>query len=151
MKKLKRRPTKPSFDTLADMAAVACYRSSKCPMGLKLTDKEILARIHLINSSENGASAMPTFKQPTDCKTGFFNVLRIIAINTIGSSGFSTRYLCSRLQTKSLGLTLRRLESAGLISLDRETHEWRVTEFGKRYLNALREEFELEWTVLPKI
>lgn len=141
MKKYRRRL---AFDQIADTAAINHYRS-RCWRKSTLSDKQILAKIHHVNLGWEHGYAMPTFKNPTDCKTGFYKVLEKIAIHTIGHSGLTTKHLCKILETKSISLTLRRLEWAKLVTLDRDgSHEWMVTGLGKEYLAALEKEFILD-------
>lgn len=140
-KKLKSRMS--SFFHLANQAAVNHFRSSCFEHQRKWTDKQILARIYNANRGLVELRPMPTFRQPTTSKTGFYNVLRIISINSVGTSGLRSKDLCLIFKVKSLALTLRRLEGAKLIKLDRTsgTHEWSVTKLGKDYLRALEKEF----------
>lgn len=135
MKKFRRRMV---FDQLADTAAVNHYLSRCHGLVKKPSKKEIFRRIHCTNN--------PTFKQPTDCKTGFFNVLKKIWINCTPGNGISTRQLCSILSTKSLAMTLRRLEGAKLICRGEGTGviKWKMTDFGYQYFRALVHEFVVE-------
>lgn len=140
MKKYRRRRT---FDEIADAAAVNHYRS-KCWRKSTLSDKQILTKIRHVNLGWERGCAMPTFKNPTDCKTGFYKVLEKIWLDSI-LGGITTKNLCFVLGAKSLGLTLRRLESAKLVTLDRGgSHKWLITSLGEEYMAALEKEFILD-------
>ena len=145
MKKFQRRCQ--TFEKIADIAAVNCWRDMHL-VGVnpnskwrKASDKKILAQIRIRNRSNDGY-ACPTFRQPTDCKTGFYNVLKKIWLDScIG--GITTKNLCFVLSAKSLSQTLRRLEGAKLICRDESGNsiKWKVSELGNAYLNALWKEF----------
>ena len=137
-----------TFDKLANEAAVNFWRGMHL-VGINpnskwrnASDKKILAQIHIHNKSNVGYAYL-TFTQPTDCKTGFYNVLRRIMVETYGSCGISTSDLCLVLGVKSLNMSLRRLESAKLIDRNetRKPLKWIVTKFGKDYLDAVEKEF----------
>jgi len=143
-----------NFDKLADTAAVNCWRAmhlvgaNPSSKWRNASDKKILAQIRIHNRSNDGY-AYPTFKQPTDCKTGFYSVLKKIWVNSTPGDGVETKWLCYMLDTKSLALTLRRLEGAKLIGRSESSGEggaikWKVTEFGRKYLSALMKEFAVE-------
>ena len=137
-----------TFDKLANEAAVNCWRAMHL-VGINpnskwrnASDKKILDQIHIRNRRNDGY-AYPTFTQPTDCKTGFYNVLKRIRVETYGSHGISTSDLCLVLAVKSLNMTLRRLESAKFIGRNESCKplKWIVTKLGKDYLDAVEKEF----------
>lgn len=144
MKKLVRRPT---FNDYADKAAANCWRSQIVPWSSKwahASDKKVLARIRTRNQNLDGHGhgyAEPTFRCPTNCKSGFFNVLLIISKNP----GERTKFLEKWAGVKSLAMTLRRLKGAKLIEgrLEDGVTEWYATDFGKKYLSAAFNEFDV--------
>ena len=106
------------------------------------SDKKILAQIRKHNRN-NAGCAYPTFRQPTDCKTGFYRVLRRIWVDSTPGDGITTKELCWVLGTKSIAMILLRLESAKLISRNEsgKSIKWKISELGRAYLNALWKEF----------
>lgn len=144
MKKLTRRM---SFNDYADKAAANWWRSS-CWLTSKwrhAPDSKVLAKIRMRNQNLDGHGrgyACPTFRQPTNCKSGFFNVLLDISKNP----GEKTKFYVNRAGVKSLAQTLRRLSGAGLVECSIDNHNaatWNVTDFGTSYLVAAFNEFEI--------
>ena len=146
MKKLVR---KPSFNDLADKAAANCWRSQIAPWSskwAKASDKKVLARIRARNQNLDGHGhgyAEPTFRCPTDCKSGFYKVMDLLSRHDI--YGLTAKEIVQKTGAKSMSLTLRRLEGAKLI--DRTEHagfapiSWRLSGFGWQFLSAIKQEF----------
>lgn len=137
---------KMSFNDYADKAAANCWRS-QCwtEKWRKAPDSKVLAKIRMRNQNLDGYGhgyADPTFRQPTDCKSGFFNVL--LEVND--TPGQRSKEIEKKAGVKSLAMTLRRLRGAGLIESKLDSKgiiTWHVTEFGMKYLDAAFREFEI--------
>lgn len=145
VKKLVRKHSK--FNALADKAAANCWRSLQIwqKQNASMSDKEVLKRIAHRNRNLDGYGhgyAEPTFRRPTAYKSGFFMVL--LTINEY--PGERSKTLAKWADVKSLAMTLRRLEGAKLIErkLEDGIIEWYTTEFGDKYLEAVRNEFNTE-------
>ena len=142
MKKLVRKQT---FNDFADKAAVNHLRDIYCfpnSKWLTASDSKILARIRTRNMNLDGHGrgyAYPTFRCPTDCKSGFFSVLRYIDWHP----GTTFKQTTAWAGVKSLAQTFRRLEAAKLIEakIKNNVNTWYVTTFGKEYLSAAFNEF----------
>ena len=139
---------KMSFNDYADKAAANCWRSQIVPWSskwAKASDSKVLARIRMRNQNIDGHGhgyAEPTFRQPTDCKSGFFNVL--LEVND--TPGQRSKEIEKKAGVKSLAQTFRRLRGAGLIESKLDSKgviTWHVTDLGMKYLDAAFREFEI--------
>ena len=148
MKKLTRKPT---FNDFADKAAVNCWRDmyhvfvNPNSKWCNASDKKVLAKIRMRNMNMDGHGhgyAFPSFRCPTNCKSGFFSVLRYISWHP----GTTFKQATAWAGVKSLAQMFRRLSSAKLIEskIENDVNAWYMTAFGKEYLSAAFNTFVID-------